>query len=515
MKNYNFPFYALLLFVLSACSAKTIGINQVDDDVYWSRQNEPKSGQSYKDAEPWNKNKGPNVGATEGRYAPIYQNIEAGQNQTTVNSDEIRAQEAYYAWNAKRDFSSQSNDDTTKQSNLLMDDKNDGRDARRFGSDRQYYYDDPYYNSLSSNWGWTDLFTPVVRPGFFNWAPGYNIGLNWNNNSGFNNGFGYNSGFGMNMGNGFSPYNNFNNSFYGNNSWGFGNPYGFNPYMGYDPFFGYNQFGYNPYCGYGYNPFFDPLGNRFNNGFCYGSGWGNRRFNNNNGNDIVTNRAIMQPRNSMGSSVPSAGSRPGASGEKQSMRPNGSVDQAINPMNQPASVRPNNNVNYRPNRPVTDPNNVSTNRPGGDLSYDRNGRPVYVSPNTNNRPSSSGGTSTYSDRAGGELRTRSDGKQVYVPTRPRDNGSSNARPNVNNSPSRAGDRNRGETPSYRSPSVSPGNQDSRPSNRGNTNNSPTYRAPSNPQPSQSRPSSSPPSSPRPSSGGGSSGSGGGGNFRPR
>ena len=513
MKNYKFLFYALLMLLLGACSSKTIGINEVDDDVYWSRHSEPKSGQSYKDVEKWNNNKGPNPGVIESNYAPAYQNIEAAQEQTAVNTDEIRAQEAYRAWNAKRGFTSQ--EDTTKQSNVLIDDKNENRDARRFGSDRQYYYDDPYYNSLSTNWGWTSLFTPVVRPGFYNWAPGWNIGLNWNNNNGFNWGVGYNTGFGMNTGFGFSPFNNFYDPY-----WGYGNPYAFNPYMGFGPYYGYN-----PYYGFGYNPFYDPWGygygwgNGWGNGWGCRNGWGNRRNNNfnNNGNDIVTNRPIMRPRNSMGSAVPAAGSRPGASGEKVVSRPNGGVNQAVDPSNQPAYVRPNAGGGsvYRPNRPVVDPNNVSTNRPGGDLGYDNNGRPVYISPNTNSRPSAPSGTSTYSNRAGGELRSGSDGKPVYVPSRPRDNGSSNVPSNSGYQPARQASPSSNDNPSYERPSRSMSNQDSRPANRGNSSSTPSYSAPSNSQPSQSRPGSSAPSSPRPSSSGGSSGSTGGGNSRPR
>jgi hypothetical protein len=100
MKNIKFLFYSLLMLGLGACgSSKSIGINQVDDDVYWSRKDEPKTGQNYKDIEKWNKNKGPNTGSSEATYVPTSENTSAGlQDQTAVNADELRAQEAYQAW---------------------------------------------------------------------------------------------------------------------------------------------------------------------------------------------------------------------------------------------------------------------------------------------------------------------------------------------------------------------------------------------------------------------------------
>lgn len=515
MKNIKILFYALLMFSLSACSVfKSVGINQVDDDVYWSTKDEPKSGQSYKDVEYWNKSKGPNPGLNEGAYTPNFQNTDP---QTPPNQEELRAQEAYQAWVQKRGFTAAA-PDTNVQSNLLIAEKSDNRDERRLGSDRNYYYDDPYYNVLSTNWAWTSFYTPIiVRPGFYNWAPGWNVGLSWNNRSGFNWGMGYNMGFGgFNMG-------------YGYNSWAYGNPYAYDPF-----YYGYSPYGYSPYSYYGYSPYmYNPYGyygyNRYGygygNGYGYGHGCGG--YNHGRGsNDVVTNRPLMQPRNSMGSSTPAVGSRPGANPNGLSTRPssNGVVDNASTGGIQPAFARPANGGTpsvYVPSRPSA-ANGVNTSRPGGDLIIDNNGRPVYVSPNNtpNNRPGNgTSGETGYSPRPGGSLNTAPNGRQVYVPARPRE---------TNTTPSNGGDNNyrpnnggsyRSDAPASVPQYSQPNNNNNRPSNNNSrpSYSAPSYSAPSYSQPSQSRPSYSAPA-PRPSSGGGSTGSGGGnpgGGIRPR
>ena len=72
MKNRSYLIYALLLFTLGACSsAKFSGVNQVEDDVYWSKKDEAKTGVHYQDVEKWNKSKGPNPGSQSQNNAPL------------------------------------------------------------------------------------------------------------------------------------------------------------------------------------------------------------------------------------------------------------------------------------------------------------------------------------------------------------------------------------------------------------------------------------------------------------
>lgn len=496
MKNNHIFIYALLMLLLGACSSTTFnGLNKVDDDAYWSRKDEPKSsGTNIKDVEPWNKNRGPNPSS----YAPIEQNMEASAEQTYVNTDDERGRIAYQTWLNRNNNSSY--EDTSKLTNVLLSDKDNDRDARRFGSDRNYYYDDPYYNVLSNNWGWTSFYTPVMRPGFYNWAPGWNVGLSWNSYNGFGVNMGYNMGWGG-MG-------------YGGMGYGY-NPWYAQPYGGfYDPFY---QPYYNPYYGFGYGGgFYQPYGyGGFYNPWVYGNRWGycnnyNRYGRYYGNNDVVTNRPIMRPRNPMGSAVSGSSNRPGVAGA------NGQKVQGSRP------------TNYNPVRQES-PNtsSVRTNRPGGDLQYDAAGKPVYISPNRRPAVSGSEATSTYSNRPGGDLRTGTDGKTVYVPARPsRENPSSNRPGGSSDGYRRPADNNSYEpsrTPSYSEPrpgGSTPRNSDSRPSYSAPSYSAPSapatrpsYSAPSNtrpssPAPSSSRPSSSPSPSSRPSSSPG-------GNVRPR
>lgn len=483
------------MLLLGACSSSTFnGLNKVDDDAYWSKKDEPKSGgTNYKDVEPWNKNRGPNPSSYAPSYAPIEQNIEASTEQTYVNTDDERGRAAYQAWLNRSNKTSY--EDTSKLTNVLVSDKDDERDARRFGSDRNYYYDDPYYNVLSNNWAWTSFYTPMVRPGFYDWAPGWNVGLSWNSYNGFGMNMGYNMGYGG-MG-------------FGGMGYGY-NPYYAQPYGGfYDPFF---QPFYNPY--YGYGGFYQPYGyGGFYNPWAFGNRWGycnnyNRFGRHYGNNDVVTNRPIMRPRNPMGSTVAGTSSRPGSGGVNE-QKVQGSRPNHYNPVRQES--------------PTT--SSVRTNRPGGDLQYDAAGKPVYISPNRRPSTEGSGATNTYSNRPGGDLRTGTDGKTVYVPARPSRDIPSNNRPGSSSDgygrPANNNSYEPSRTPSYSEPRQSdpaPRNSDRRPSYSSpsySTPSAPSYSAPSAPAtrpsysaPSNSRPSSSPAPSSRPSSSPG-------GNVRPR
>jgi hypothetical protein len=483
MKNNHIFIYALLMLSLAACSSsKFNGVNNVDDDVYWSSKDEPKSGgKNIKDVEPWNKNKGPNPSS----YEPVEQNTSASSDQSYVNIEEERGRNAYQAWQNRTN--AKMAEDTSKQNYAWVSNNDNERDARRFGSDRNYYYDDPYYNVLSNNWGWTSFYNPIVRPGFYNWAPGWNVGLSWNSYNGFGVNMGYNAGWGG-MGYGFNPW-------YGPQYGGFYSPY-------YDPF--YQPF-YNPYYGYGgfYNPYGYPYG--FYHPYAYGNRWGHCNNYNRYGryygrHDVVTNRPIIRPRNSMGSAV----------GGTTASRPRGAGvdDQRV------YTNRPN---TYVPERPeMRNTNSVRTNRPGGDLYYDEAGKPVYVSPNR--RPSGSGSepTNTYSNRPGGDLRPGTDGKPVYIPARPRGEEVNPAPSRPSSTPERS---RRAENSTYepsRAPVYSaPEPRGNSPRNSNDGGSRPSYSAPSAPAqrpsysaPSNNRPSSSPTPSSRPSSSPG-------GNVRPR
>ncbi|MDZ4666522.1 MAG: hypothetical protein SGJ00_01445 [bacterium] len=502
MKNKNIIFYSLLMLLLGACSSSTFnGVNKVDDDVYWSAKDEPKTGKSYKDIEPWNKNKGPNASSYYNSNESGSQSLSASSAQSYSNQEDERGLIAYQTWLSKyTQNAALPAEDTIKQNNLLLADRENERNSRRFGSDRNYYYDDPYYNALSNNWGWTSFYAPIVRPGFYNWAPGWNVGLSWNNFNGFGINTGYNMGWGG-MGYGYNSYS----------------PWAYDPwYGGYGGFGGFNNPYYggfygHPYGGFGgfNNPYYGGFyGNRFGwgGGYCHNNGYGNYYGN----NDVVTNRPIMRPRNSMGSSTVAPGSRPAGNAVAGEQR-----------------VK-NDRPNYNESRPaIENTNSVRTNRPGGDLYMDKSGRPVYVSPNS--RPEVSTGEPTnnrYSNRPGGDLRTGSDGRTEYVPARPRDAVDNSSRSNSNGfegnyrpgrngasdngTPSRPGN----STPNYSSPQ-NDGGSDARPaySSPGNTrpsnNPTPSYSAP------PSRPSYSSPSMSRPSSGSAPRGGSPGGSVRPR
>ncbi|MBC7383652.1 MAG: hypothetical protein H7296_11790 [Bacteroidia bacterium] len=474
---------------------KNLSLNTIEDDVYWSKNDDPAKPLTVGDLERQErKNKGP---VPDYLYEPV--------NQTPASDmdNDARAQSAYDAWNIKRGTTTNTATVNTNipknQSNVILDDYYDNQDARRFGSQRSYYYNDPYYNSLSTNWGWTSLYSPMVRSGYYNWAPGWNVGFGYSNYAGWGGGMSYGMGWGGMYG-GYGMHGGY--GMYGQGC-GFGyNPYCYNPW-GYSYNYGY---GY-PYYGYGYGyPYY---------GYGYGHGQGG--YNNGYGNDVVTNRPLLRPRNSMGSSGggPPATSRPrGYVPDAQSSRP----ASPAGPL--PATGLQNNNT-----RPVTPGENVYTpsrqnpaaanpagnNRPGGNLVPDGNGRPVYVSPNIRTATEPNNTNNTYSDRPGGDLRPGANGTQVYVPSRSgatyyennnRQVQPSNDNPNYNNN----------TNPNYNQP--------------GYRNPSPTYNSPSR---SESPTYSNPPSrtySPAPAysapsrsygggSGGGGGSSGGGGGSAPR
>ena len=570
MKNMKLYFFSLLMLSLTACGThKSFNSSITEDDAYWSRSDAAKKLQSIEEVEKIGKSgKGP---------SSSYQNYEPGNQvksgEEPSGYDQAGAQNAYDEWNKKRGLTTSSGNSEAEvsgsnknQGAVIEEEKNDYRDARRFGSERTYYYDDPYYNTLSSNWGWTSFYHPIVRPGYYNWAPGWNIGFGYSSYDGWNYGMGYGMSYGYGMWNnpyyGYGMYNP-----YAYDPWGYGygyHPYGYSPY-GYSPY-GYSPYGYSPY-GYHHNGYHhNDCGNHHNN-------WGN-------GNDIVTNRPMLRPRNSMGSSIP-AGSQPrNYTPDGHSNRP--TVESGTNVVNQsgnPAQpafskpARPTESENaYRPNRPDinsggsvssdkpggelkndlngkpvyvspkpnpsdrTPPENVATNRPGGELKNDINGRPVYVSPNSN--PSDRTKPENVStNRPGGDLIQGSNGTQIYIPSRERSyNNSTSENPGVN-SPGRS-ENNRSGRGDYSRPNRGDrGSNNSLPNNN-NYNNAPvprssysppqnapapSYSAPSRSQPSYSAPSSPSQSSPSPRSGGGgssggSSGSGGGGSAprsRPR
>lgn len=266
------------------------------------------------------------------------------------NYDPNRADNAYNEWNNRRNFNN--NSQNNNNNNVIVQEQEDEREARRFGSQRNFYYDDPYFNSLSNNWGWTSFYNPMVRPGFYNWAPGFNVGLGWNSFNGWNTGFGFNSwgpGFGMGMGMG---WNNWGWNNWGWNRWGFYDPWynPWSPWGWYDPFWG-------PQWGWGFN--------RWNNPW-----YGRNNFNNT--GDAVTNRPLLRPRASEGPNTGGSTLPPrGRVGDMAS--PNSAQPAMPNPDNQ--RMRPNNNGIQQQH----------TTRPGGDLRMNERGEPVYVRP-SNQRP---------------------------------------------------------------------------------------------------------------------------------
>jgi hypothetical protein len=461
--------------IIASCSSIINPVNGVNDDVYAKRRESNAKPKSVGEIEPWNnKKKGPQANLNQNATSETSSVSAAAAPVYTPDPYEAeRAAEASRLWAQRRNMLT-ANDSPVYEPNLVyQEEREDDRESRRMGTSRSRYYDDPYYDVLSQNWGWTSFYNPVtVFPGYYGYAPGFNIGLGWNNNFGWNTGFGFNSGWGYNP---WNPYAGF----------GWNDPF-FNPYYPYGGMgWGYNP--WNPYggMGWGYNPY-HPYGGM---GWGYNPwqrnwGWGGGCYNNRWGNDIVSNRPFMRPMNGIGSALPSGNSRPAVPVPGgRSVRPN-APSPAVNQQgpDKPQQItRP----AYNPNRPqapqAESPRPAYTNKPGGDLIYDNQGRPTYVPPrrdrggNTGESPRPS--APTYNGT--GEVRP-SYGSPA--PERPRNN-NSNGRPSA---PSAAPSR--PSAPSQPAPS--------RPSAP-----APSYSRPAPSAPAPSRPSASPPTPSRPSGGG--------------
>jgi hypothetical protein len=490
------PIKTIALFAISSivvsCSAIVNPANGVNDDVYAKRKESQSKPKTIDDIEPWNKKKkGP-----QANLEPSNTNSEASENSNYSNSriatsaavsqnaydpnEAARAAEASRLW-AQRQNMVTAIDSPVYESNLVYDqEREEDRETRRMGTSRSRFYNDPYYDVLSQNWGWTSFYNPVtVFPGYYGFAPGFNVGLGWNNRFGWNTGFGFNTGWG-NMGWG-NPGWGWNDPFY--NPW---NPYanfgwGYNPYW--DPYFGYG-WGYNPwnpYYGYGWGGWgHNPWRNNW--------GWRRGCFNNRWGNDIVLNRPFMRPMNGIGSSLPGGASRPavplpGGRSQRPAV-PNPAVNQQ-GPDRPQQTARP----TYNPNRPQApqpeSPRPAYTNKPGGDLIYDNQGRPTYVPPRRDRNINAS------------------EAPRQSAPTY---NGTGEVRPSYGSpAPSRPSNRNAESRPSAPSAAPSRSNTPSQPMpSRPST---PSYSRPAPSAPAPSRPAASPSPS-RPSGGSGAAPSGG-------
>jgi hypothetical protein len=192
MKNTYSHYYLLLMLALASCSRQNFTpISQVNDDSYWVEKDDERTpGKKLDEIEPWNGKKEGQSNPTPSRY-----NNEANPPSSSQSYEDSRGRAARQAWDNQRNTeqAQSSNSQDFSQENFTndeLDQREMDRDSRRFGSNRTFYYDDPYYQVLSPNWGWTNLYAPVVRPGFFNWAPGWNVGLSWNSFNGFGMGMG-------------------------------------------------------------------------------------------------------------------------------------------------------------------------------------------------------------------------------------------------------------------------------------------------------------------------------------
>ncbi|MCK6610870.1 MAG: hypothetical protein L6Q78_07495 [Bacteroidia bacterium] len=383
MKNPVILLTGLVLTGLASCtSQKPFQVNVAEDDVYWSKKSASDKLVMLDDVN-FDKGKDHRGGGT---------NNEGGNAGNLSNSDSYdpsRADAAYQAWNSKRGY--QTEQDQNNQQTPLST-LSDDTDGRRLGSTRTLYYDDPYYNALAPSWGWTNWYTPhMYRPGFYNWAPGWNIGFGWNSRRGWGTSIGYNWGWGgMYYADPFwgpSPY-------YGwGSGWGFGGgwydpfwgPYGYNPW--YSPWYGYNCWNCNPYA-YGCRT-------------CYGR------------NDVVTNRKFFKPREALGGT--GSGSRPG------SVNTGGQIGRPFQANQQGAA--PNSNATPTqagPSRPVRrDLDNGQQAGNAQDMNPARPANQNYIP--VRQRPASdySSAPDAGSPKPGGDLQRQPDGSQRYVPPRNR------------------------------------------------------------------------------------------------
>lgn len=464
MKNLIILGSALVITGLSSCTlSQQFSGRASTDDVYWTRNGEDTKIQSLDDVN-FDKQKDHKGGGTT--------NYEPSRNQQDQSNESERANDAYEAWNAKRGTNAVNSLDDQNTEHSFNQSGLEDKDVRRFGTERSIYYTDPYYNSLSNQWAWTSWYTPIIRPGFYNWAPGWNIGFGWNSNS----------GWGMGMG---------NNWAYGNMGWG--NPYAYNPWV-YDPWSPYynpfySPYAYNPWANnYGYNPWYG-----YNNCWnCYGHGWRNNCNTCwNSGRDIVQNTPRFIPRGE-GIGRGSSGSRPGSvnTGGQQTRPSTPAMRNApAQASDMPTRSGPNRNVRPNLDNAQSAPP-VQTTRPGGDLIQGPGGVQTYVPPRTRTvPPAGTKAPEVGSTRPGGDLQTRPDGRTYYVPPRNTNYGGGSQ----NNAPSPSAPSDNGPSrPNYTPPS------------RGNS--SPSYTPSPAPAPSRSGGGGS--SSGGSSSGGGSRGSSG-------
>ncbi|MFN4084123.1 MAG: hypothetical protein ACK4K9_10875 [Bacteroidia bacterium] len=326
-------------FFFISCGTSNIGFSSVDDDAFWNSRTSSGRASNSNNEITNSSNTGNRTNERprpQGNFTPIesYYDIDRQEN-------------AYNEWNNRRNF--ETNGNIQHNQNNTFNEQVEERESRRLGSERTFYYNDPYFNALSPNWGWTSFYTPIFRPGFYNWAPGWNIGLGWNSFSGWNVGFGFGAmypGWGWNR--------------WGWNNWGFYDPWctwcnPWSPWGYYDPFWG---------PGWGWNYWY---WNRFYNPWY----WHDYRRGNFNGGDVVQNRPLLRPR--------SGGE---SSGGGSSLPPRGRIANDLNAPAQPVQQNPaNQHV-----RPDMQQQQMNTTRPGGDLIRDRDGNPTYIPPARGNRP---------------------------------------------------------------------------------------------------------------------------------
>lgn len=308
------------LIMLASCGTSQHVLNQVEDDVYYSRkQSTPKEVYVPEvDVNEIMKNNPPQYGNGKPIEEPVYTPNYSGYDNTNPN-----AAAGYQAYQNKYNAPQQ------------PDNSNNAVTTTPPPANYDYNGNSSYYQN------------------------GYS---NTNNYSGF--------------------YNNYNQGFYSSNYYGYAPNYGWNTYSGirigwgsrwgrrsrlgwrtsyfYDPF-GYS-YGYTPYCSpytsY-YGGYYNPWGGYYgwNYGYpnyYYGSGYYGGGNNYHHGNESKSNPRVQAPRHDAGTSIP-------RTGMVQQMPPAGNTVQA-------------------PITPVPDPNRVALPNTNQPQLINKDGKQVYVAP---------------------------------------------------------------------------------------------------------------------------------------
>lgn len=267
--------------LMASCGVSQNVLNQVEDDVYFSKKQQANGKDVYVpevDVNEIMKNNPPQYGNGKPNETPT----EIPQSYQGYDNTNPNAAAGYQKYLESQQGSNnyQTSSNNNNGGNILTSPQPQYNQNQYY--DNQLYGNNPYVNSY--NWN-TGNYSPFWGSSYY--TPSFNMG--WNTYSGV--------GFGWSFG---RRYRNnrfwfYNDPFYSWNGYNnFCNPY-FNNYWGYSPYNGFNPYWGNPYAWGGYYGW-----NNWNPYYYYPS-TGNHSDNSN------STPRVQTPRNDAGSSMPRTG----------------------------------------------------------------------------------------------------------------------------------------------------------------------------------------------------------------